>query len=814
MNRRPTPAMPSSQKGFLNPNIAKFIAFGTLGVVLAGILLLVFAVLFINPRLPSLDAITDYRPKIPLRIYSADNVLLGEFGEEKRSMVKLDAIPQDLKNAVLAVEDARFYEHSGVDYIGIMRAIATDILHASAKQGASTITMQVARNVFLTRQKTISRKLYEVLLANKIENALTKDQILEVYMNHIYLGQRAYGFAAAAQTYYGKNLKDITLAEAAMLAGLPKAPSAYNPIVNPKRAHIRQQHILRRMLELGFITQQDYDTASVAKLETRTAGSPYSVHAEYAAEMVRQMMYEQYQENTYTQGIVVHTTINAAAQEAAYDAVRKGVIEYDRRHGYRGPEALITLPSDAEERIEAIDTALDSHPDQDTLLSAVVTEASPKKVTVMMRDGETMDLTGASLTFVAAALKADAKKDIQIKPGSVIRLWKESDKRWHISQLPQVEAALVSLTPQTGGIRALVGGFDFNKNHFNHVTQAWRQPGSVFKPFVYSAALEKGFAPASVINDAPVSFVTAPGEPAWEPKNDGEPLGPVTLRTAVQRSINFVAIRTLDAIGAQYAQDFITEHFGFDRDKIPAYLSMALGAGQTTPLQLSAAYATLANGGYTINPYLIERVTDANGNMLSKSTPQVAGQNAPRAIDERNSYMITSMLRSAAQQGTGALTNSLRRGDLAGKTGTTNNAVDGWFAGYQNSLATVVWMGYDQPKSLGGREFGSRLALPIWVDYMKVALKGVPEYQAPVPAGIDMINGEMYYSEFTPGNGLVNNLGVTVTDAIADFFGWGSSKKDESGHPPESHSANEPSGRNTNNASNQSSGFGDQYISP
>lgn len=795
------------QQGFLNPNIAKFILLGGLGAVVVGILLLVFAVLFINPRLPSLDAITDYRPKIPLRIYSADNVLIGEFGEEKRSMVKLDAIPDNLKNAVLAVEDARFYQHSGVDYIGILRAIGADIMHGGAKQGASTITMQVARNVFLSRQKTFSRKLYEVLLANKIENALTKDQILEVYMNHIYLGQRAYGFAAAAQTYFGKDLKDITLAEAAMLAGLPKAPSAYNPIVNPKRAHIRQQYILRRMLELGFINQQEFDRAYDAKVKTKSPGSQYNVHAEYAAEMVRQMVYDQYQENTYTQGIVVRTTINAAAQEAAYDAVRKGVIEYDRRHGYRGPEAYIDLPQDEEERTEAIDNALENYPDQDTLLTAVVTEASAKSVKVVMRDGDVVTINGAALGFIAEALKPAAKKGIQIKPGAVVRLWKAPDNRWQIAQLPQVEAALVSLTPQTGGIRALVGGFDFNKNHFNHVTQAWRQPGSVFKPFVYSAALEKGFAPASIVNDAPVSYVTVPNEPAWEPKNDSAPLGPVTLRTAVQKSINFVAIRVLDAIGPQYAQEFITTHFGFDADKIPAYLSMALGAGQTTPLQLSAAYATLANGGYTIKPYLIERVTDANGNMLSKSDPLIVGQNAPRAIDERNSYLITSMLRTAAQQGTGALTNTLQRGDLAGKTGTTNNAVDGWFAGYQQTLATVVWMGYDQPKTLGGREFGSRLALPIWVDYMKVALKGVPQQQAPMPPGIESIDGELYYNEFTPGNGLVTQLGVDVSDSLADFFGWGKKKAPADG-------SGEPLNDNGGNGATPSNPAPSEHISP
>jgi penicillin-binding protein 1A len=760
------------QQGFLNPNILKFMIVGSIVGAIAGGLLLLFAVIFINSRLPSLDVITDYRPKMPLRIYSADKVLIGEFGEEKRNFVKLSAIPKNLKDAVLAVEDARFYEHNGIDYVGIVRALATDILHASAKQGASTITMQVARNVFLSSKKTLGRKLYEVLLARKIEEALTKDQILEVYMNQIYLGHRAYGFAAAAQTYFGKSLSQINLAEAALLAGLPKAPSTYNPITNPKRAHIRQQVILNRMLELGFINKEQYDHAYDMQIEAKAPGSTDRVHAEYAAEMVRQIVFEEYKEKTYTQGLIVHTTIDSKAQEAAYNAVRKGVIDYDRRHGYRGPEGFIALPNDEEERQEAIQDLLEQTPDQDTLLTAVVTDVQAKAVTVVARDAEDITIKGAALKFISDAIKPNAKPEIQIKPGSVVRIYKAHDGQWQISQLPQVEAALVSITPQTGGIHALVGGFDFNKNHFNHVTQAWRQPGSVFKPFVYSASLEKGFAPATIINDAPVSYKINPNEPAWEPKNDSAPLGLVTMRTAIQKSINFVAIRVLEAIDPIYAQTFITERFGFDREKIPAFLSMALGAGQTTPMQLSAAYAVFANGGYTVKPYLIERMTDANGKTLSQASNYVVGKNAPRAIDERNSYIMTSMLRTAAQQGTGALSNQLGRNDLAGKTGTTNNAVDGWFAGYQRELVTIVWMGYDQPKSLGGKEFGSRLALPIWVDYMRVALKNIPQSVAPMPAGIDVINNELYFDNFTPGHGFVSSLGVDLSDSIADFFGW------------------------------------------
>ncbi|EJM96265.1 penicillin-binding protein 1A [Herbaspirillum sp. YR522] len=765
-------ALHRHQRGFLNPNIAKFVGLSILGLGIVGALLVVYALIFINPRLPSLDLITDYRPKVPLRIWSEDKVLLGEFGEEKRSLVKLEDIPADMKNAVLAIEDYRFYQHGGIDYIGIARALATDVLRGSASQGASTITMQVARNVFLTKEKTISRKLYEVLLANKIESALSKDQILEVYMNQIYLGQRAFGFAAAARTYFGKDLKDVSLAEAAMLAGLPKAPSAYNPVVNPKRAHIRQQYILQRMLDVGFITQAQYDAAAKEPLKVRAPGSQYMVHAEYVTEMARQMVYAQYKEETYTQGFNVYTTINAADQQAAYLAVRRGVMDYDRRHGYRGPVETVELPEDADARAAAIDDLMDDHPDNDDILAAVVVAAGPRQVDVVLRSGERISIKGEALRFVANALSDKAKKEIRIRPGALIRVMQDAKQNWQIVQLPQVESALVSVVPQDGAIRALVGGFDFTQNNFNHVTQAWRQPGSTFKPFIYAAALEKGFGPASIVNDAPVSYPAGNGQPNWEPKDDEPPAGPMTVRTALQKSVNLVAIRTLDNIGVQYAKEFITATYGFDPDKVPPYLPMALGAGQTNPLQLSAAYSVFANGGYRIAPYLIAQVTDARGKVLSKADPLVVGNGAPRVVAERNSYMMTNLLKSVAQRGTGARSNSIGRTDLAGKTGTTNDAFDGWFAGYQRTLATVVWMGYDQPKSLGGMEFGAQLALPIWVDYMRAALKGVPQAELPVPDGIRFIDGEPYYDNFTPGNGQVTNVGVTVVDAISNFFGW------------------------------------------
>ncbi|HWW04191.1 penicillin-binding protein 1A [Collimonas sp.] len=733
------------------------------GLLLAGLviggLLLTYALVVMTPQLPPLDAITDYRPKVPLRIYTADHVLIGEFGEERRSLVKLDDIPADMKNAVLAIEDARFYQHGGIDVIGILRAGLTDLMHGGASQGASTITMQVARNVFLSSEKTYTRKIYEILLAYKIETALSKDQILEVYMNQIYLGQRSFGFAAAARTYFGKDLKDITLAQAAMLAGLPKAPSAYNPVVNPKRARIRQEYILKRMLDLKFISQEQYDHAMAEDIQVKTKGNNYSVHAEYAIEMVRQMLYAQFKEDTYTRGLSVTTTLNAADQQAAYDAVRKGVMDYDRRHGYRGPEATIELPAAGDERDQAIEDALADKPDNDDILPAVVLSADSKQVQVMLRNDSAVTISGEGLRLAASALSSKAGKNLRIQRGSVIRVINTA-KGWQITQLPQVEATMVSLTPQTGAIRSLIGGFDFNQNKFNHVTQAWRQPGSAFKPFIYSAALEKGFGPASIVNDAPVSYPGAPGQGNWEPKDDDQPDGPMPLRTGLQRSKNLISIRLLDAIGVKYAQEFVTSHFGFDVDKTPPYLPLALGAGQVTPLQLAGAYAVLANGGYRVNPYLIAQVTDSRRAVLTKVEPQIAGQNATRVLDARNSFIMTSLLQSVAQRGTGAGTNVLHRTDLAGKTGTTNDAFDGWFAGYQNSLVAVAWMGYDQPKSLGSREFGAQLALPIWVEYMGRALRGVPQYQMPMPDGVTTINNEFYFDNMTPGNGFIASLGL------------------------------------------------------
>ncbi|CAM2192949.1 Penicillin-insensitive transglycosylase / Penicillin-sensitive transpeptidase [Paraburkholderia kururiensis] len=738
----------------------------TLAVV--GALIVGYGLVVMAPQLPSLDALTDYRPKVPLRVYTADHVLIGEFGEERRQLVRFQDIPDVMKKAVLAIEDYRFYEHGGVDFVGILRAGFTDLLHGGASQGASTITMQVARNFFLSSEKTYTRKIYEMLLAYKIERALTKDQILELYMNQIYLGQRAYGFSAAARVYFGKDLKDITLAEAAMLAGLPKAPSAYNPVVNPHRAKVRQEYILKRMLDLGYITQPQYEAAVKEEIHTKAAGNEYSVHAEYVAEMVRQMMYSQYRDETYTRGLTVTTTIDSADQEAAYRAVRKGVMDYERRHGYRGPEGFVELPAAGDDREQAIEDALTDHPDNGEIVAAVVTEASPKTVKAQMLDGTGVTVTGEGLRFVGAALSPRAGQALRIRPGSIIRLVADANGNWQITQLPQVEGALVSLTPQDGAIRALVGGFDFNKNKFNHVTQAWRQPGSSFKPFIYSASLEKGLGPATIINDAPLYFPpTTPGGDAWEPKDDDQPDGPMPMRLALAKSKNLVSIRILSYIGTKYAQDYVTQRFGFDADKTPPYLPMALGAGLVTPLQSAGAYSVFANGGYRINPYLISEVDDAHGQPLSKAQPLVAGQNAPQTLSPRNAFVMNSLLHTVATSGTGAGTNVLHRSDLQGKTGTTNDAKDGWFAGYQKTLVAVAWMGYDQPKSLGSREFGAQLALPIWVEYMQRALRGVPQEEPPQPDGVTVVNGELYFADMTPGSGFVASIGMDSGAALA-----------------------------------------------
>lgn len=734
-----------------------------LGLAVAGALALAMviavALAMAYPNLPDVSELADYRPKLPLRVYSAEGALIGEFGEERRTLTPIDEIPKVMVDAVLSIEDTRFFEHGGVDYKGMLRAALANLGKVKS-QGASTITMQVARNVYLSTEKTYTRKIYEVLLTFKLEHLLSKEKILEIYMNQIFLGHRAYGFAAASEVYFGKPLKDVTIAEAAMLAGLPKAPSAYNPISNPKRARIRQLYIIERMAENGFITAEQARVARDEPLQLRNASHSDRVNADYVAEMARQLVYAQYGDEAYTRGLNVYTTLNASEQEVAYAALRKGIMDYERRQRYRGPEKFIALPNDKEAREDVIDDTLAQHPDNGNVLAAVVLEASAKSLTVQRPDGETLVITGDGLKPVESGLSDKAAPNIKIRQGAVIRVIETAKGKWSATQLPEVEGAFVAVEPRTGAIRALVGGFDFQKNKFNHVTQAWRQPGSSFKPFIFSAALEKGVGPATMVNDAPLFFgsgVTG-GQP-WEPRNyDNKFEGPMTVRTALAKSRNIPSIRILDFTTPKFTQEWITR-FGFDASRHPAYLTMALGAGAVTPMQMATAFSVFANGGYRINPWLISKITDHKGRILSEYVPKPLEQQQ-RAIEPRNAFVMNSMLQTVAKSGTAARAQAtLKRPDLYGKTGTTNDAVDAWFAGFQPTLAAITWIGYDNPRNLGSRETGGGLSLPIWISFMQHALKDVPVATYPVPEGVVNMGGEWFFDEFTGGSA-VTSIGM------------------------------------------------------
>ena len=722
------------------PTALRWIAYPILffaGLALIGIALLAIIVILAYPQLPSLEVLTDYQPKIPLRVYTADGHLIGEFGEERRALARIQDVPQIMKQAILAAEDERFYQHPGVDTLGVLRAAYANFTSGGKRQGASTITMQVARNFFLSSEKTLSRKVYEALLAFKIENNLTKDEILEIYINQIYLGQRAYGFAAASQIYYGKPLKSISLAEAAMLAGLPKAPSSFNPVANPKRAKLRQLYVLRRMHELGFIKDAQLAEAQKQDLRIKRDVNEFAVRADHVAEMARQMAYERFHEEAYTRGLRVITTILKADQEAAYASLRRGALEYDKRHGYRGAKGYADIGQPGAALDEALEEALQEEPDSDDIYAAVILEAGPRLVKAYRRGGETVQVSGDGLKFAQRMLDDKAPANKRLRRGAIVYVQKDDKGNWQIVQVPEVEAAFVAASPVDGAIRALVGGFDFNRNKFNHVTQAWRQPGSSFKPFIYSASLEKGFTPASVIQDEPLVVSAAEtGSQAWEPRNyDGKYEGPMTLRTGLAKSKNLVSIRILKSIGTQYAQDYVTR-FGFDADKHPPYLTMALGAGSVTPWQQLTGYAVFANGGYRIQPYIVRQILDDKGNVLAEAQPVTAGDENLRVIDPRNAYLMDSMMHDVVRRGTATRALQLKRGDLAGKTGTTNDFVDAWFCGYQPTLVGVAWIGFDQPKKLGNGETGGSAALPIWIGYMDKALKGVPESFMETPEGL------------------------------------------------------------------------------
>lgn len=711
--------------------LAAVVSLGVVGTALAGL-----AAALIYPNLPPLEALTDYRPKQPLRVYTADGALIAEFGEERRAFIPIAQVPAYMKQAIIAAEDERFYTHGGVDTLGILRAAGANLVSGGAKEGASTITMQVARNFFLSNEKTLTRKLSEAMLAMKIEHTLSKDKILELYINQIYLGQRAYGFEAAARTYFGKSMKELSLAEFAMLAGLPKAPSRYNPVVNFPRAKIRQEYVLGRMRTLKFIDEPTWQAAVAQKLVIRQTRQQTDVTADYAAEMVRQALFEKYGETIYSSGLKAVTTLRRAQQEAANRSVWQGIADYDQRYGYRGPEKQVNLPAEKTARAAAITAALEDLVPVSDMLPAVVLSVDAKLIRARLADEQDIEITGSSLKWVAQW--AAARKGRTLLPGAVVRVQAVGGKpQWRLVQLPEVEAALVALNPNDGAITALVGGFDFNRNKFNRVTQAWRQPGSSFKPFIYSAALEKGYTPATLVENAPITLsAEEAGGTAWEPKNyDGSTGGPVRMRVALTKSLNLVSVRILQGIGPYYARDYI-RRFGFDPTRHPPYLTMALGAGGVTPLQLAAGYGVFANGGFGIRPYLIDKVYDKDGRLLMQATPQQARHNAPRVIDPRNAWLMTSMMQDVTRYGTAARAAQLGRSDIAGKTGTTNDSRDTWFAGYTPDLVAVSWMGFDQPRPLGRGETGGQTALPIWINFMGTALRDQPQKGWPMPSGL------------------------------------------------------------------------------
>jgi len=772
---------PDKRKGSFIVRFLLKLSILSAGLALCGALLLGMALALAWPNLPDLNAMTDYRPRVPLRVFTSDKVLIGEFGEERRNVLRFNEIPDVMKSAVLSAEDDRFYQHGGIDWTGVVRAGLTNLISMQKSQGASTITMQVARNFYLSSEKTWSRKFYELLLTFKIEASLSKDQILELYLNQIYLGHRAYGFAAASRAYLGKELSEITPADAALLAGIPKAPSRFNPIANKPRAVLRQRYVLGRMHSLGYLTDAEYKAALaqpvIIKPSQGTPAGGYAVNGEYAAELARQLMISIYPDNVYTRGLNVYTTIHSKDQKWAYDSLREGVLDYTRRAAYPGPEAQLTIPAgleaDPAKFDDFLDGVFDKHPDRTDMLTGVVLSVKPNEVRVARSATDIVVINDKkALAIIARALNPKAPAALRIQRGSVVYLHK-TPAYWEILNMPTVQAAFVSMIPQDGSLRAMVGGFDFFHGNFNRVTQAWRQPGSAFKPFIYAASLERGLTPGTMISDQPFELSaeqTGSGK-AWAPKNYGGEYGEMmSMREAIARSKNMVSIRILQSIGPQYAQDFVTR-FGFDKGKHPAVLPMALGSGAVTPMQLAAGFSVFANGGFRVTPYLIDHVTDANGQVLMRAKPIIAGDSAARAIDARTAYVMDDMLRGVATSGTAARSRQvLKRTDLAGKTGTTNDSVDAWFAGYTPQLVGVAWLGFDQPKSLGSRETGGGASLPVWLGYMTNALKEFPEQKRGLPPeGLIIEGGNMYFKEFPPKEA-VKSLGDPKQDSLGDLL--------------------------------------------
>lgn len=713
-----------------------------LGLFLFAIGLATVAVLVIYPKLPELNDVQNYQPKEPLTIYSSDGVIIGTYGDERRSFTPIDQFPELLKNAVIAAEDKRFREHFGVDIMGIARAALSN-LSGGHKQGASTITQQVARNFYLSNERTLTRKFNEALLAYKIERTLTKDQILELYFNQIYLGQRAYGFAAAAKIYFNKDVGDLTLAEATILAGLPKAPSAFNPIINPDRARLRQEYILNNMVELGMITPVERQAALNEALIYGGYRLNIDQNSLYVAEMARQFVFEKYGEEAYTRGLKVYTTVTTNNQKVATNALRKALLDMDKYKPYRGAEQQLDLSNiDSSDWETEANQFLSNMYTVNNMVPAVVLDIKKNELIVYKQGG--MDNGKISIhisKFVRGAINNDKMGDRAIKIGSVIRIIKYKNT-WLITQQPEIQGALVSLDAQTGAIRALVGGYDFHHKAFNRATQSLRQPGSTFKPFIYSAALSKGYTASTPVNDAPISIGN------WSPKNSsGNYSGFISLRTALTWSKNTVSVRITQAMGIDYVRRYV-QRFGFNENQIPNSYTIALGTGSVTPLQMAEGYAVFANGGYKIVSYVIDKITNKNDQIIAVMSPYEAGKTAKQVIKSSNAYVMTSMLQDVASVGTAAAASAkLNRHDLAGKTGTTNDFKDAWFVGYNPKIVTAVYIGYDTPRKIGDKAFGGKLALPIWIEYMRFALKDQPATGFVKPKDIVTKNKEVYLRE-------------------------------------------------------------------
>ncbi|WP_259757765.1 penicillin-binding protein 1A [Pseudomonas sp. GCEP-101] len=727
------------------------------------------AYLYLSPNLPSVEALRNVRLQMPLRVYSADNKLIAEFGEMRRTPIRFAEIPPDFTHALLSAEDDNFANHYGVDVKSLMRAAAQLLKTGHIQTGGSTITMQVAKNYFLTNERSFSRKINEILLALQIERSLTKDEILELYVNKIYLGNRAYGVEAAAQVYYGKSIKDLSLAQMAMIAGLPKAPSRYNPLANAARSLERRNWILERMLKLGFIDQARYQAAI-----QEPVGASYHVQtpelaAPYIAEMARAELVGRFGGDAYTEGYRVYTTVRSDLQEDANTALREGLQDYDQRHGYRGPETR--LPGKTR---DAWRQAIAEQRPLGGLEPAIVTQVEKSGAMVMTRDGKEEALSWDGMKWARPYLSNNSMGRMPSQPsdvvqaGDVIRVQRKSDGSLRLTQVPAAQSALVSLHPQDGAIMALVGGFSFEQSNYNRATQARRQPGSSFKPFIYSCALDNGFTAASLINDAPVVFYDEYLDKVWRPKNDTNTfLGPIPMREALYKSRNMVSIRILQALGVNRARDCISK-FGLNKDDLPPNLSMALGTATLTPMEIAGAWTVFANGGFKVSPYIVQRIESRDGQLLYQANPpsiphdeeQVPAQPeaastdafgnddptqakttvepaaAERVIDARTAYIMTSMLQDVIKRGTGRRALALKRDDLAGKTGTTNESKDAWFSGYNADYMTTVWVGFDQPESLGRAEYGGNVALPIWMRYMGAALKDKPSHLLPEPPGL------------------------------------------------------------------------------